>query len=163
MLSNVLQVLFNMSDIAVVGRFSGPIALGAVGSTATLVTLFTGFLIGLGSGINALVARFLGAGSREETQRTVHTALALSLIFGAVLLLLGELTAVPLLKLLGTKEELIDGATIYLRIYFLGMPLWWTGGVIVYLAMFAIGMIHLKKSRTYSMLPREPKEEVNDK
>ncbi len=69
-----------------------------------------------------LVARFLGAGSREETQRTVHTALALSLIFGAVLLLLGELTAVPLLKLLGTKEELIDGATIYLRIYFLGMP-----------------------------------------
>lgn len=48
-------------------------------------------------------------------------------------------------------------------IYFLGMPLWWTGGVIVYLAMFAIGMIHLKKSRTYSMLPREPKEEVNDK
>ena len=109
MLSNVLQVLFNMSDIAVVGRFSGPIALGAVGSTATLVTLFTGFLIGLGSGINALVARFLGAGSREETQRTVHTALALSLIFGAVLLLLGELTAVPLLKLLGTKEELIDG------------------------------------------------------
>lgn len=124
MLSNVLQVLFNMSDIAVVGRFSGPIALGAVGSTATLVTLFTGFLIGLGSGINALVARFLGAGSREETQRTVHTALALSLIFGAVLLLLGELTAVPLLKLLGTKEELIDGATIYLRIYFLGMPPW---------------------------------------
>ena len=122
MLSNVLQVLFNMSDIAVVGRFSGPIALGAVGSTATLVTLFTGFLIGLGSGINALVARFLGAGSREETQRTVHTALALSFIFGAVLLLLGELTAVPLLKLLGTKEELIDGATIYLRIYFLGMP-----------------------------------------
>ena len=109
MLSNVLQVLFNMSDIAVVGRFSGPIALGAVGSTATLVTLFTGFLIGLGSGINALVARFLGAGSHEETQRTVHTALALSLIFGAVLLLLGELTAVPLLKLLGTKEELIDG------------------------------------------------------
>lgn len=49
MLSNVLQVLFNMSDIAVVGRFSGPIALGAVGSTATLVTLFTGFLIGLGA------------------------------------------------------------------------------------------------------------------
>ena len=66
-------------------------------------------------GDEALVARFLGAGSREETQRTVHTALALSLIFGAVLLLLGELTAVPLLKLLGTKEELIDGATIYLR------------------------------------------------
>ena len=48
-------------------------------------------------------------------------------------------------------------------IFFLGMPLWWTGGVIVYLAMFIIGMVHLKKSKTYSMLPREPKEEVTEK
>ena len=88
MLSNVLQVLFNMSDIAVVGRFSGPEALGAVGSTATLVTLFTGFLIGMGSGVNALVARYLGADSREETDQTVHTAAILCLIVGVVLLAL---------------------------------------------------------------------------
>ena len=60
MVSNILQVLFNMSDIAVVGKFSGEIALGAVGSTTTLVTLFTGFLIGLGNGVNVVVARFLG-------------------------------------------------------------------------------------------------------
>lgn len=57
-LSNLLQVLFNMSDVAVVGRFAGSTALGAVGSTSTLVTLFTGFLIGLSNGINVLVARF---------------------------------------------------------------------------------------------------------
>lgn len=61
MLSNVLQVLFNMSDIAVVGRFSGPIALGAVGSTATLVTLFTGFLIGLGRAVSMPLLRAFSA------------------------------------------------------------------------------------------------------
>ena len=65
-LSNLLQVLFNMSDVAVVGRFAGSTALGAVGSTSIFVTLFTGFLIGLSNGINVLVARFYGA---KSTQR----------------------------------------------------------------------------------------------
>ena len=70
MLSNVLQVLFNMSDIAVVGRFSGPEALGAVGSTTILVTLFTGFLIGMGSGVNVMVAHFLGAQRPKDVSET---------------------------------------------------------------------------------------------
>lgn len=122
MLSNVLQVLFNMSDIAVVGRFAGSAALGAVGSTATLVALFTGLLIGMGSGINALTARYLGADNAEETDRTVHTAVILSVLLGALLLLIGLLLARPMLELLHTKDELIDGAALYLRIYFLGMP-----------------------------------------
>ena len=61
MLSNVLQVLFHMADVAIVGRFSGTIALGAVGSTAMAVTLFVGFLIGTAGGVNALVARYIGA------------------------------------------------------------------------------------------------------
>lgn len=122
MFSNVLQVLFNMSDIAVVGRFSGPQALGAVGSTAILVSLFTGFLIGMGSGVNALVARYLGADSREDTESTVHTAAIVCLLLGGILLALGLVFARPLLTLLHTKTELIDGATLYLHIYFLGMP-----------------------------------------
>ena len=72
-LSNLLQVLFNMSDIAVVGQFAGPRALGAVGSTAILVSLFTGFLIGMGSGINVIVARYLGAGRDRDVRESVHT------------------------------------------------------------------------------------------
>ena len=72
MVSNVVQVLFNMSDIAVVGRFAGSTALGAVGSTATLVTLFTGFLMGVGNGVNALTARFFGARDEENLQKTVQ-------------------------------------------------------------------------------------------
>ena len=75
MLSNVLQVLFNMSDIAVVGRFAGPLALGSVGSTAILVTMFTGFLIGLAGGINVLTALYLGAGKKQALSHTVHSAL----------------------------------------------------------------------------------------
>lgn len=122
MLSNLLQVLFNMADIAVVGRFSGSLALGAVGSTATAVTLFTGVLIGVGGGINVLVARYCGAGETEKMRRTVHSSLLISLAIGFVFLLFGLFGSRPLLELLNTKEELIDGAALYMRIYFLGMP-----------------------------------------
>ena len=122
MLSNVLQALFNMSDIAVVGRFAGAEALGSVGSTAILVTLFTGFLIGVGSGVNAVTARFLGARQHKDVEETVHTAFLLCLIIGLVEMALGQIFARPLLELLHTKDELIDGATLYLRIYLLGIP-----------------------------------------
>ena len=122
MLSNVLQVLFNMSDIAVVGQFAGAEALGAVGSTATLVFLFTGFLIGIGNGINARTAMYLGSRSDRETEETVHTSCILSALIGVLLLIIGVVFARPLLELLNTKDGLIDGACLYLRIYFLGMP-----------------------------------------
>ena len=84
MLSNVLQVLFNMSDIAVVGRFAGSQALGAVGSTTILVTLFTGFLIGMGSGVNVVTARYLGAQQHQAVSKTVHTSAILLLITGGL-------------------------------------------------------------------------------
>ena len=121
-LSNLLQVLFNMSDVAIVGRFAGSTALGAVGSTSIFVTLFTGFLIGLGNGINVLVARFYGARHPENVQKTVSSALIVSLIAGIVLLLAGLLGSPALLRLLNTKPDLLPGAVVYLRVYFLGMP-----------------------------------------
>lgn len=122
MLSNVLQVLFNMTDIAVVGRFAGSAALGSVGSTAILITLFTGFLIGVGGGINVLVARSAGARAARDVREFVHTSALLSLLIGLSLAVLGLVFSRGLLELLGTKDELIDGATVYLRIYLLGMP-----------------------------------------
>lgn len=122
MFSNLLQVFFNMSDIAVVGRFAGASALGSVGSTATLVTLFTGFLIGLSNGVNVLVARYLGAQSQRDTEETVHTSAIICAIAGVLFLIIGLTLSRPLLRLLNTKDELIDGAVLYLRIYFLGMP-----------------------------------------
>ena len=122
MLSNILQVLFNMSDIAVVGRFAGPEALGAVGSTAILVTLFTGFLIGMGGGVNVVTARYLGAKRDQDVSETVHTSAILLLITGILLLAFGFVFTPALLQLLGTKAALLEGAVRYLRIYLLGMP-----------------------------------------
>lgn len=120
--SNLLQVLFNMADIAVVGRFSGPVALGAVGSTSMLVFLFTGFLMGIGNGINVVTARHYGAESEKDVSETVHTAFIVALISGAVLLLFGLLLSRPMLLLLKTKNDLIHGAILYLRVYLIGMP-----------------------------------------
>ena len=121
-LSNLLQVLFNMSDVAVVGRFAGSVALGAVGSTSTFVTLFTGFLIGLSNGINVLVARYYGAKHPKDVDKTVHSGLLVSLVAGVALLLVGLFGSPAMLRLLNTKADLMDGAVLYLRIYFLGMP-----------------------------------------
>ena len=94
-LSNLLQVLFNMSDVAVVGRFAGSTALGAVGSTSIFVTLFTGFLIGLSNGINVLVARFYGARHPNDVHDTVHSALIVSLIAGVILLVVACWAPLP--------------------------------------------------------------------
>jgi len=122
MLSYVMQVLFNMADIAVVGRFAGPEALGSVGSTAILVSLFTGFLIGIGSGVNVITARFLGAEMHGDVRDTVHTSSLVCPMIGLALLAVGVLFSRGILELMGTKDELIDGAALYLRIVFLGMP-----------------------------------------
>ena len=122
MLSNVLQVLFNMADVAVVGRFAGSIALGAVGSTTILVALFTGLLIGMSGGVNVLVALHYGAKNKKEITETIHTAAILCLFIGILLSVVGIVFAREILSILNTKPELIDGAVLYLRIYFLGMP-----------------------------------------
>lgn len=122
MISNLLQVLFNMADIAVVGRFVGSTALGAVGSTTTLVTLFTGFLIGMAGGVNVLIARYLGAKKPKSVEEAAHTAVIICQLTGIVIMAAGLLFAYDILHLLHTKDELIAGAALYLRIYFLGMP-----------------------------------------
>ena len=122
MASNVLQVLFNMADVAVVGQFAGSFALGSVGSTTTLVAMFTGFLIGLSGGINVLVALHYGAKNKKELTETVHTAALVSLLIGLCLMIFGIVFTRRILMLLHTKPELMDGAVLYFRIYLLGMP-----------------------------------------
>ena len=120
--SQLLQVLFNIADVAVVGKFSSAAALGSVGSTTTLVSLFTAFLIGLGNGVNVRVAQYLGARQEESTRNCVHTSLILCTLMGLLISGLCLLLATPLLELLKTKEDLLAGAVLYFRIYALGMP-----------------------------------------
>ena len=122
MLSQLLQVLFNMADVAVVGKFSSAEALGAVGSTTTLVTLFTGFLIGMGSAVNVRVAQHLGAKDKARVSASIRTSFLICLATGVIITVLCLLSARFMLELLGTKDDLIDGAVLYFRIYAIGMP-----------------------------------------
>ena len=102
--------------------FSSATALGSVGSTSTLVTLFTGFLIGLSNGVNVRVAQYLGAKQEEDTRNCVHTSLILCALSGLVIAVLCFFLAAPMLELLRTKDDLLPGAVLYFRIYALGMP-----------------------------------------
>ena len=122
MLSNILQVLFNISDIAVVGKFGSSEALGAVGSTTTLVTLYTGILIGISGGINVLVARAIGAKEKKNLEETIHTAALLSLLIGFLLLVFGLISTRAILVFFKTKPELLENAIAYMYIYLMGMP-----------------------------------------
>lgn len=122
MMTQILEVLFNLSDVAIVGKYASYQALGSVGSTTTLVTLFTGFLIGMGAGVNVAVARALGIRSDEQTEKTIHSAFVICTAMGVAACLICTFFARQMLTLLNTKPELLDGAVIYLRIFALGMP-----------------------------------------
>ena len=121
-ISGILQLLFNAADIIVVGRFSGPQALAAVGSTSALINLIVNLFIGLSVGTNVLVAQYYGANDRKALRETVHTSVLASLIFGCIVLVIGISLAAPMLELMGTPEEVLDQACLYMRIYFIGMP-----------------------------------------
>lgn len=121
-LSGILQLLFNAADIVVVGRFAGNEALAAVGSTSSLINLMTNLFIGLSVGANVLVARYYGAGQKKELSEMVHTAVLTSVVSGIVLIFVGVLVAEPALKLMDTPADCIDQAVLYIRIYFVGMP-----------------------------------------
>ncbi len=123
MLSGIMQLLFNAADIIVVGRFVGHQALAAVGSTGSLINLLINVFIGLSVGTNVLVANYYGARRYEQVQETVHTSILTSLICGTVLIFLGVFLARPLLSLMGTPEDVLDQAALYMRIYFAGMPI----------------------------------------
>lgn len=121
-LSGILQLLFNAADIIVVGRFAGSQSLAAVGSTSSLINLLVNLFLGLSVGANVLVGRYYGAKDEKHLQRTIHTSILLSLISGVILAVLGILIVRPLLELMGTPDDVLGLAVLYMRIYFLGMP-----------------------------------------
>jgi len=120
MLSSVLQLMFNAADIIVVGRFAGDNSLAAVGANGVFINLLTNFFLGFSIGANVLVAKLIGAGKEKDASHTVHTAIALSIISGIIMTILGEALAKIILKMMDTPTEILDLAVTYLRIYFLG-------------------------------------------
>lgn len=120
--SSVLQLFFNAADVIVVGQFAGDNSLAAVGSTGSMVNLLTNVFMGLSVGANVLVARYFAAKQEEELRKTVHTAITISVICGILLAIIGVVIAKQVLVWMQSPEEVIDLSTLYLRIYFLGMP-----------------------------------------
>ena len=122
MLSGILQLMFNAVDIVVVGRFSGSQALAAVGSTTALINVFTNLFIGISLGANVLAARYYAAGKTKEMSETVHTAIALALVSGVAMAVIGVVFARGALEIMGTPDDVIAKSTLYMRIYSCGMP-----------------------------------------
>ena len=121
-LTGVLQLLYNAADVVVVGQFAGEEALAAVGSTGSLINLIVNIFMGLGVGASVVIARAYGARDFEAVHRGVHTAILVAAIGGVLVGIVGFFAARPLLELMDSPENVIDGATLYMQIYFIGMP-----------------------------------------
>ena len=122
LLSGVLQLLYNATDIVVVGQFAGANAMASVGSTTSLFNLLINAFIGISVGANVLVARYCGEKNYDGVQQTVQTSLLTGLVGGVILVVLGIVLARPMLTLMKTPDEVIEGAVLYMRVYFIGMP-----------------------------------------
>ena len=122
MVSGMLQLLFNAVDVIVVGRFVSEQALAAVGSTGSLVNLIVSLFMGLSVGTNVLCAQGYGAGRDKDVSKVVHTSVAISVIFGTVLAVFGFIFAPTFLAWMSTPEDVLPLASVYLKIYFIGMP-----------------------------------------
>ena len=121
-LSGCLQLLFNAADIIVVGRFTGSQALAAVGSTSALINLLVNLFIGISVGANVVLGKYIGARDDENASKTVHTAIFISIVGGILMIFIGVFFSKPLLQLMATPEDVIDLSSLYMRIYFVGMP-----------------------------------------
>ena len=122
MFSGMLQLLFNAADVIVVGRFAGESSLAAVGATGSVTMLLINMFIGFSVGTNVLTAQAIGSRDKKMASETVHTSVLFSLICGVFLAVIGFFVARPILTIMETPADVIDKATLYMQIYFLGMP-----------------------------------------
>ncbi|WP_234122776.1 MATE family efflux transporter [Clostridium hydrogenum] len=118
----ILQLMFNTADMVVVGHFSGRKALAAVGATGSLINLIITLFMGLSVGTTVVVARDCGAERKADISRSVHTSIAISIIGGLIVMVMGIILCKPLLKLMGTPADIIGLSTIYMKIYFISTP-----------------------------------------
>ncbi len=122
MLTGILQLLFNAADIVVVGQYSGSRALAAVSSTSSLINLLVNVFMGLSVGASVLVAQRWGAGDQPAVGRAVHTSITIALFASLFVGAIGVCFAKNLLQMMGSPDDVIDMAALYVRIYFFGMP-----------------------------------------
>lgn len=121
LVSNFLQQLYNTAASVIVGQFVGDNALAAVGSTGSLTSMIIGLFIGIATGAGVVIAQYYGARDFDNLQNSIHTAIALSIISGVFLMIIGIITTPLLLRLIKSPESVIDMSVTYLRIYFIGI------------------------------------------
>ena len=121
----ILEQLFNASDLAVVGNFTGAqrtVSVAAVGANSAVIGLIVNLFIGIALGSNVVIAHAIGYGKKDDVKKAVHTSILISLIGGAIVAVIGKLIAAPLLGMLNVPKDVFPYALLYLRIYLLGMP-----------------------------------------
>lgn len=120
--AGVLQQSFNTVDVTVVGRWCGSAALAAVGSNGMIISLIINLFIGISVGANVVISHYIGRRDEASIRRSVATVTVLSALSGLLLSVIGIAAARPLLEAIDTPAEVLDLATVYLRVYFTGMP-----------------------------------------
>lgn len=133
--ASMLQQALNAADIAVVGNFAGNESMAAVGANSSIISLFINLCIGISVGANVVISSWIGRQNEKKVKEAEKTAYTVAIIIGFLLLVLGEIFAPMILNVMGTPPELMERATIYLRIYFLGVP---------FIAMFNVGAAILR-------------------
>lgn len=120
-LTNLLQILFNVTDMIVVGQYCGSVAVAAVSATSYLTRLLVNFFFGIGIGTGVVVSRSIGAGNSEAVHRTVHNAIPTALVCGGLVSIIGVFFAPTFLEWMGTPEGILPLSSLYMQIYFAGM------------------------------------------
>ena len=120
--TGLLQLLYNTADVVVVGKFAGETALAAVGSTGSLINLILNVFIGLSMGSGVMVARYIGAQDDDNIRKCTHTAMCISLCAGFFVAAVGFFFSREMLILMNAPDDVLEQATLYLKIYFLGAP-----------------------------------------
>ena len=122
LISNLLQICYNAADMMIVGLSDAQNAVGAIGTTGSLTSLIVNVFIGISTGANVMIARHLGEKNERMVNRTVHTSLSMSVLFGLIAAAVGFFCAKPLLLIMGAEADLLELAVLYTKIYFLGAP-----------------------------------------
>lgn len=121
----ILEQLFNASDVAVVGNFTGEaktVSVAAVGANSPIISLIVNLFIGIALDTNVVIANAIGRNDRDTVRKTLHTSVLVAIFGGIFVAFLGEVAAAPLLGMLNVPEDVFPLALLYLRIYLIGMP-----------------------------------------
>jgi putative MATE family efflux protein len=121
LLGNIFQQLFSVVDSIAVGKFIGKEALAAVGASFPVIFMMVSLIIGIVMGTTVVISQYFGAKDFVKVKRAIDTMYVYSAVTGVIATAAGLLLAKPLLNLLGTPEEIMPQATLYLRIYFSGI------------------------------------------